>query len=200
MLFVLLNTASFYPKGTLLHEFALAELRIRASLEKIHELRGVGLGDHLICTVYRRLAEDPPSEELAVAEMGKDWAPLADVAARYAPVGFEVRLAHRCRYRGREFVHLAMYDGDQVMSLIVTQRLEGDSFSAADIDSSAQLADIDVFGGSVDEFGVSAFETDDFLVYLVSDLSTADQTTAAAAYFPPVSSFLATMTSAATVD
>lgn len=200
MLFVLLNVASYAVKGTLPHEFAVAELRIRASLEKVHALLGVGLGDHLICTVYRRLAEEPPSEESVTSEMGADWAPLADVATNYAPAGFDVRLAHRCKYRGREFVHLAMHDGAQVMSLILTQRREDDAFSSTDIDPAIQLVDIDVFGVSIDEFGVSAFETDDFLVYLVSDLTAADHAAAAAAYFPPVSVFLATATPISAVD
>jgi hypothetical protein len=200
VLFVLLNVASYTVKGTLPHEFAIAELRIRASLEKVHEMLGVGLGDHLICTVYRRLAEEPPSEESITSEMGADWAPLADVATNYAPDGFDVRLAHRCNYRGREFVHLSMYDGEQVMSLILTQRRKDDAFSSSDIDPGIQLATLDVYGVSFDEFGVSAFETDDFLVYLVSDLTAADHAAAATAYFPAISVFLATATPITAVD
>lgn len=200
VLFVLLNVASYAVKGTLPHEFAIAELRIRASLEKVHAMLGVGLGDHLICTVYRRLAEEPPSQESVTAEMGAEWAPLADVATNYAPAGFDVRLAHRCKYRGREFVHIAMHDDEKVISLILTQRRGDDGFSLSDVDSAIQVADIDVFGVAIDEFGVSAFETDDFLVYLVSDLTVADHAAAATVYFPAVSTFLATATPISAVD
>lgn len=191
ILLVLANVGAYFKIGILPHEFVLAELRIRASLEKIHALLGVGIGDHLICTVYRRLAADPPPEESEVEEMGADWAPLADIAASYAPSGFEVRLAHLCHYGDREFVHVALFDGRQLASLIVTQRRAGDSFAASGETPSARLGTIDVYAGGADAFGVSAFETDSYLVYLVSDLSAADQASAAAVYFPHISTFLA---------
>jgi hypothetical protein len=130
-LLVSANVGAYFKIGILPHEFVLAELRIRASLEKIHALLGVGIGDHLICTVYRRLAADPPPRELTLSELGTDWAPLADIAASYAPNGFEGRLAHRCKYGGREFVHVALFDGRQLASLIVTQRRTADSFAAS---------------------------------------------------------------------
>ena len=191
ILLVLANVGAYFKIGILPHEFVLAELRIRASLEKIHALLGVGLSDHLICTVYRRLAADPPSEESAVEEMGAEWAPLAAIAASYAPSGFEVRLAHLCHYGDRGFVHVALFDGRQLASLIVTKRRDDDSFAASGETPVARLGTIDVYAGGADNFGVSAFETESYLVYLVSDLSAADQAAAAAAYFPHISTFLA---------
>ncbi len=197
VLIVLANGVAYFKIGILPHEFVLAELRIRASLQKIHALLGVGLGDHLICAVYRRLAADPPPEELTVSLMGEEWAPLEDIAAAYAPAGFEVRLAHRCEYGGRDFVHVALFDGRQLASLIVTQRRAGDSFAASGEIPATRLGTIDVYAGGADDFGVSAFETDSYVVFLVSDLSAADQAAAAAAYFPHISTFLASAIPAA---
>ncbi len=197
MLLIGLNAASFFKAGILPHEFVLAELRIRASLERIHELLGVGLGDHMICTVYRRLAEEPPSQASAVEEMGAEWAPLAEVAKQAAPEGFEVRLAHRCKYGGREFVHVALFDGENLASLIITARQAGDSVAESSL-TAERVGDANVYRTRIDEFGISAFETDAHLAYLVSDLSAAEQAEAAAAMLPPVSSFLASIVSSPT--
>lgn len=199
-LFIVLNLGSLFKSGILPHEFVMAELRIRASLEKIHALLGVGLGDHLICTVYRRLAEEPPGPEQVVDDMGEQWAPLAAITAERAPDGFEVRLAHRCRYGGRDFLHLAMHDGDRLLSLIITQRLTGDSFDESGLTAARRLGGLDVYEGSVDEFGVSSLETDDYLVYLVSDLTAAEQAAAAARLLPSTASFLAAATRAGLPD
>ncbi|MDA0206352.1 MAG: zf-HC2 domain-containing protein [Acidobacteria bacterium] len=190
---VLANVGAYFKIGILPHEFVLAELRIRASLAKIHALLGVGLGDHLICAVYRRLAADPPAEAATVSEIGADWAPLADIASTYAPSGFEVRLAHRCEYGGRDFVHLIMFDGQQLASLVVTERRADDSFAASGEIPAARLGTIALYQGAGDDFGVSAFETNSYLVFLVSNLSTADQAAAATAYFPHISTFLASV-------
>jgi hypothetical protein len=101
--------------------------------------------------------------------MGPDGEGLLPVMQKNLPSSFRIVLAHQCNYRGRRYIHLAASDGRHLMSLLITNREQGEAFEG-DLRAIANESDNAVFTSSAQRFGISGFETARHLIYLVSDV------------------------------
>ena len=120
----------------------------------------VGLRQHMQCGVFREY----PAVAPALAELARDKqvsAALIDAVESRAPQGLHVVMAHRCSNPdGREYIHVVAKGQGHLMSLLITKRAQGETV-AADATATVQS------GPNV--YALDAFETSEYLVYLVSD-------------------------------
>ncbi len=150
---------------------ATQEAFIDSLYAQVNAIIKVGLGDHVHCTVFRDLEETPPSFEQMAENMGPDYIGLAPLIEEKAPRGFRIIQAHQCDYRGRKFVHVALAGDAKLVSLVVTRKSPGESFSNGDMIPVLEEAGVPIYRAGVDAFEIAGFESDDHLVFVASDLS-----------------------------
>jgi len=128
----------------------------------------VGLNDHVHCAVFRKFPDSPPSFEEMAARLGAEFADLIPAMERQIPSGMNVVMAHKCKYKGREYVHLIARDGRHLVSLVIANRGEGEAFES-DL-KAVVMGSEPLYSASVRQFAIAGFETPRHLVYLISDL------------------------------
>jgi hypothetical protein len=139
------------------------------------ELLRMAFDDHLHCAVIHHPAPRVAGEPNQLPERLRG---LTGVMQEHVPSGFALVLAHECRDRGRTFVHLTFGDGQHLLSLIITGRQNGESLGEG------------VRRAALGRFQLAAFETDQFLVYTVSDLQPQPNAGILAASEPGLRAFL----------
>ncbi len=154
---------------------------LRKTTGRLAALLNVGLRDHLECAVLRKYPKQAiPTQEMT-AELGPDWAELLPLVEAKLPGDLHVIQAHRCQAAGRQFTHFiiagAGKDQGKIVSLLLTERRPGESISG-----------IDQTG--VDRFQVVAFESADYLVYVISDMDAQENLALAARLAPTLREFL----------
>lgn len=169
------------------------EAYIAGILEKVTGILRVGLGDHVHCAVFRKFPGQPPSAAVLVAELGSKYGGLLSLVQARVPREYTIRMAHRCSYRGREFVHLALKGGSGLLSLVITRRAQGESFGNDGLAPVLSEAGLSIYRGSVQRFAIAGFETRDHLVYLVSDLDEQQNLNLTASLARPVRTLLASL-------
>jgi hypothetical protein len=102
-------------------------------------------------------------------QLGPAYSGLLPVVEAHVPSGFRVVLAHRCSYKGRNYVHLIARGGDRLISLVITKRGESEAFER-DLRAVASGSDLSVYSSDARPYNIAGFATTGFLVYLVSDL------------------------------
>ena len=100
-------------------------------------------------------------------------------------------LAHQCTYKGREFIHLSLMDKSNMLSLVITRKVNRESFRAEDMLPALGESGIPMYQVGVQRFEISAFEASDYLVYFISDLDKRRNTELTLALAPQVQGFLA---------
>ena len=75
------------------------------------------------------------------------------------PSEFAFMLAHECQDQERNFIHLKFGDGRHLLSVVITRREKGESLGNG------------MRQAVRDHFQLAAFETSEFFVYTVSDLT-----------------------------
>lgn len=150
----------------------------------------VGLGDHIHCSVFRKYPKNLPTAEQFVEKMGSEYAGLIPIVRSQVPETYRMSLAHKCRYHGRSFVHLSLMNDTNMLSLVMTRKGEGESFGANDMLPALVQAGIPMYQASAQRFQISAFETRDYMVYFISDLSKQRNTDLMLALAPRVNDFL----------
>lgn len=109
-----------------------ASYEIWTLLQEVSEVTGLGLGDHIFCAAFRNLdGGDAVMPGKALMEIGDDQAGLMEAVREVVPEHLTLRIAHRCEHRGREYVHFALMDGDELISVLATPKGEGESIAAA---------------------------------------------------------------------
>src|SRR5262249_36059180 len=96
---------------------------------RVADVMKVGLGDHVHCTVFRKFPKNPPSLEEMTEKLGPDYAGLLPLVKDRMPSDMRIIMAHRCGYHGRKFVHLALQGDSKLVSLVISLKREGESFS-----------------------------------------------------------------------
>jgi hypothetical protein len=130
----------------------------------------VGLSDHVHCAVFRKYPANPPSLEEMTASLGPEFADLVPAMASRIPEGMKVVLAHKCKFKGREYVHLIARDERNLVSLVIAKRSEGEAFES-DLKAVVNGSDLPVYSAAVRQFAIAGFETPEHLVYLISDMN-----------------------------
>ncbi|HEX7316469.1 MAG TPA: hypothetical protein VF297_21380 [Pyrinomonadaceae bacterium] len=153
-------------------------------------------GDHRDCAIKFRLAEAPIDLEEAGRKYDRAFINLASVVKnRSADLTgqFEFIESHACIFKGRRFAHVVLKHQGHVVSLLVAE-LEQDEQSATRSEQAAPPQDArgQVIACSRSEgFQVSCFETARHAVFVVSDLSEADNLAVARAFAPSVQEHIA---------
>lgn len=180
-----------YQLGRLRVTVSSQESYIASVSTHIATLMRVGLGDHIHCSVFRKYPKNPPTTEEFVQKMNPQYAGLIPILREHVPETYRMMLAHECRYHGRRFVHLSLMNSSNMLSLVMTRKAGGESFSAEDMLPALVQSGIPMYQSSVQRFQITAFETRDYLVYFVSDLPKQQNTDLMLALGPQVKSFLA---------
>jgi anti-sigma factor (TIGR02949 family) len=163
--------------------------RISASVGALFQ---VGLGDHVHCTVFRKLPKNPPATETLISKMGPEYAPLIQIVRDQIPADLKMVLAHQCSYHKRKFVHLAMQNDRGLVSLVITNKRDGEFFDPKQLPSLIAQSGVPIYRSAVQRFQIAAFETADHLAYIVSDLPERENLQLANSLAAPVKNFLAT--------
>jgi hypothetical protein len=166
---------------------------------QIGSLMRIGLRDHIHCSVFRKYPKNPPTaeeilnpkSEKGVKPISTEYAGLIPIVRNLVPENYRMTLAHQCTYGGREYLHLSLKDESNMLSLVITKKVHGESFRAAEMLSAFSESGIPMYQAGVQRFEISAFETSDYLVYFISDLGKKRNTELMLALAPPVKGFLA---------
>ena len=152
-------------------DHAAQETYIDSLYAQVAAIIRVGLGDHLHCTVFRKFAKNPPTFVQMAKEMGPDWVGLVPLVEERAPREYRIMLAHRCEYRGREFVHLALKSDAKLLSVVITPKRAGEDFSRENLTSVLDRSGIRTYGQGVESFQTAGFASRHHLAFVVSDLT-----------------------------
>jgi len=150
----------------------------------------VGLGDHVHCAHFRNFADSLPTLEEIVSLIGGDFEELAPIVRDEAPEDFNILLGHQCKYHGRQYVHFALGRGDELLSVIITRRQGNESFERDQLVPVLQAAGAPIYAASADQFQVVGFDTDQYLAFVVSNLSREENLQIAEALTPKLRAFL----------
>jgi anti-sigma factor (TIGR02949 family) len=156
------------------------EAILRKTTGRLAAVLKVGLRDHLQCAVFRKYSKQPdPGREMA-ADLGPGFADLVPLVQAKLPADFRVIQGHHCEAGGRQYTHLIISGaaGGKLVSLILTRKRPGESLNGG------------VEQTGVDRFQVVAFETRDYLAYVISDLDASGNLQLEAALAPVVRGFL----------
>ncbi len=187
---VCLGAVIAYQLGHLRLTTASQESYIVSVSNHIATLMRVGLGDHIHCSVFRKYPKNPPTTKEFVEKMAPQYAGLIPIVRSQVPGDYRMTLAHECRYHGRKLVHLSLMNDSNMLSLVMTRKTEGESFSTEDTLPALTQAGIPMYQAGVQRFQMTAFETRDYLVYFISDLTKQQNTDLMLALAPQVKDFL----------
>jgi len=157
---------------------------------QIATLMRVGLGDFIHCSVFRKYPKNPPTTEEFIEKMTPHYAGLIPIVRSQVPDSYRMMLAHQCSYHRRKFVHLSLMSDTNMLSLVITRKADGESFSTEDMLPALVQAGIPMYQSRVQRFQMTAFETRDYLVYFISDLPKQQNTQLMLALGPKVKDFL----------
>lgn len=155
------------------------------------ELSEFAAGDHRDCAIKFNLAERPIDLEEAGRKYDRAFIDLARVVKTRSndlTGQFEFIEAHSCVFKGQRFAHVVLKHRGRVVSLLVAER-ERDETTKQRAGQTAPPDNLtqQVIACSRSEgFQVSCFETARHAVFVVSDLSEAENLAAARAFAPPV--------------
>ena len=169
---ILAVTTAGYEVGHLRNTVATQDEYIAKISDETAPIIRVGLKDHIHCAVFRKYAPEPAPIEEMTLKLGAEYADLIPALQAQAPPEMKIAIAHKCRYKGRQYLHLVARGGDHLISLVIADRGEGEAFES-DIKAVVNGAGGQFYSAGVREFAIAGFETGQHLVYLVSDF---DQT------------------------
>ena len=162
---------------------------IRAVGARLPRIETVGLADHLHCAVFRRFPKEYPAEAVAVQQLGQQFAQLVSKVKERMPGEYRVVMAHRCSYAGRHYVHFVLKSDSNLLSLAITAKQHGESFSEMEASSGSEVS-VPVYEVAAQRFEVAGFESQGYLAFIVSDLDRKNNLQIAENLAPLVTGFL----------
>ena len=153
----------------------LGSLRLRNEWVSTHELvariLGVGVENHVNCTLAGHYPNTPPTVEQMIARLGEDYAALLPIIqAKFD--GYTILQGHRCTTNRRRHVHVTMRKDDTFLSVVLVRKQTGESFPKNMLVKTLDASGVAVHEGSMEKLQVSGFETRDHLAFVVSNLPT----------------------------
>ena len=165
-----------YELGNLRWTQSSQEAYVSSVANRVASIMRIGLKDHVHCAVFRKYPQTaPPVAELR-AELGEEYRELIPVVQRQVPGSYRMVIAHRCKYQGRQYIHVAMKDGAKLMSLVIARKADGESFQTEQMRAVAQQDGMPIYQAGAQRFTIAAFETDAYLVYGISEMPEAENT------------------------
>ena len=153
----------------------------RAVLASWNELTSKAIGDHKNCAVEFHLTEKPISLEEAGRKYGtfnKDLgksvaAALKKVFKSNSADRIDVLEAHYCLFEGRHFAHIVLKEKDRLVSVLVT-------------DAGQSAGNDEIQTARIDAVNTAGFRIGTHAVFVVSELSDADNISIAKAVAPAI--------------
>ncbi len=179
-----------YQLGHLRMTTASQESYIASISGRISRVARAGLGDHVHCTVFRKLPNEAPSTEAMLGELGPDYGGLLPVVRKQVSDEYRVVMAHRCTYHARKFVHITLVSSSKLLSLVITRKGAGESFRSGELAPALAQSGIPIYETGVQRFSIAGFESREHLVYVVSDLNERQNLEMMAGLAGPVHEFL----------
>jgi len=149
----------------------------------------VGLRDHVHCAVLSGIPKHPPTLEEVTKDMGPTYKGLVSLVKASIPKDYRIVMGHQCDYGGRTFVHLAMKNGTNLMSLVIARKEHGESMET--LAPTLRASGVQVYQTAAQSYEIAGFETEQYLAFVVSDLNAANNLQVASNLAPSVHSFLA---------
>jgi anti-sigma factor RsiW len=162
------------------------------------ELAEAAAGDHRDCAIKFNLAEDP----IDLEEAGRRYDPALTNLERVVKTRsedlagqFEFIESHACVFKGQRFAHVVLKHQGRVVSLLVSESEQNKTTSqAATPDNTRRQANACSRSG---QYQISCFETARHAVFVVSDLSEAENLAVAHAFAPSIQEHIARFENAA---
>src|SRR5215510_8386010 len=143
--------------------------------------------EHDVCTFHYKDSPEPEAMRPKAVEYNPIFAGLDQVAKRHTR-GMKLRLAHFCNIVGRNFVHLGFTKGDEMVSLLITERdAKAMKNGVAPTDDGLRAGLQSALRG---KYRVAAYQTSKHVVLVVSELSEAQTKELAESLAAPVSGHL----------
>jgi hypothetical protein len=136
---------------------------------RIPAIMRAGLSDHVHCTIFRKYPAKAPSIDELSQSIGAEYSSLIPAIKRHVSYGTQIIMAHHCGYQGRKYVHVALKSGGGLISLVIAKKGPGESLTAEQLRSVVVQSGISLYSSAANPYSVSAFETRDHLIYLVSE-------------------------------
>jgi hypothetical protein len=156
-----------YQQGHLRITESSQESYVASMSDRVATFLQAGLQNHLHCAVFRKYPKTAPSLEQAVAELNPKYAPLVPVVKKHVPADYQVMMSHLCEYRGRRFIHVALRNSQQLLSVLVMRR-KGEAIDG--VLPALQQSGVALYQGGAQRYQIASFESGSFRVYLVSEM------------------------------
>jgi hypothetical protein len=163
---------------------------VLAVSQKVATIMRVGLQQHIHCAVFRPVGK-PADARHDMVEWLADYKDLLPVVRAQVPASFELLTAHKCKYRGREFVHFQFQDGRKLLSLMIVHKRDGESFQVEGLLPALVESGLPMYNAGVQGYQMTGFESRDHLAYVISNMPSGENTRIAAAMAPVVKATLA---------
>ncbi|HMG34961.1 MAG TPA: zf-HC2 domain-containing protein [Blastocatellia bacterium] len=160
-----------------------------ASGDQTGQILKVGFDDHVFCSIDHDMADKQFTSEQMSASLGPQYEGLVAVVKQKMPQDYVVVVGHRCHYLQREFVHLILRRGNEVVSLILTKK-NGEVFPPGGAASFLQASGAPVYESAWHDLQVAGMETPDYLVFVISNESRKGNEYIADTLMPAVNDFL----------
>lgn len=179
--------------------YQLGHLRLTASLQEsyiasvsnhVASIMRVGLRDHLHCAYFRKYPKDAPKLESLERKLSEPYRGMIPIVRKHVPADFQIMVTHQCSFHGRDFVHVALKRGSQLLSVVLAVKEDGESFKTEELIPALVDAGIAFYQAGAQRFQIAAFESDRHLIYIVSDLSPAENMRTMTAMGPELKDFL----------
>jgi putative zinc finger protein len=143
---------------------------------RVGNLLRVGLIDHVHCAImskqWKRLMsfEDMKANTGRTA-LGSEFIELVPAIRAKLGNDFKLVLGHRCTANHRRYVHLILTGkNDKILSLVITEKQDGESFTQAEAVAVIDAAGIPIYRDQQGIYEIAGFESAKYLAYVVSNL------------------------------
>ncbi len=171
-------------------------VNLDASLsEQMRKVLNIGLRDHVHCALDNEVKKDFFTFEKVPAAVRTEYVELISSVKRQVGDNYEVA-AHNCAVDGREFIHVILKRGENVLSLVMTKG-NGERFESVAHVASFDAASAPLYRGRLQGLEVVGLETPSHLAFVVSNLPEKESLQFASNVAPSVRDFLAKMEAAA---
>jgi anti-sigma factor (TIGR02949 family) len=159
------------------------------------ELMRVGLADHVHCALVlgkwkELLSFDHMREATDRSALGPEFIGLVPMVQQKLGPNFQMIQGHRCVTNHREYVHLILTGNNgAILSLVITEK-NGEAFNHADIAATMQASGVPLYRANEGQLEIAGFETNRYLVYVVSNLDRGGNLKVASSLALPVYEYL----------
>jgi hypothetical protein len=128
----------------------------------------IGVGKHVSCVKDRVNASFLPLGSYQ-GDLPAPYKEMVEAARRALPSDFKVVEIHMCGTEGREFAHLTLSRGDGYLSVLLTERREGDPIPADNRTATATVGNVALYAVDRDGMEVGVFTLPQQYAFVVSE-------------------------------